>query len=190
MAEEDTAQAEVKKAELAGGGLLADDVRHASQRLDGNKAGRDEIGEEEREMLTTFEERGGHKRALRDVTRIKRMEVEKRTDYLRAFDSYRNILGLDDQPDMFDAADDHDADDDHPADPADPLEIPAALDRRPGAPTEMDGRQAYKDGKAVTDNPHPAGSPAFDLWERGWRAAAAETDDAADAEIIDHPAAA
>ena len=43
---------------------------------------------------------GLHRAAFKLAVKIKNESVEKRADFLRAFDLYRRLLVLDDQPDM------------------------------------------------------------------------------------------
>lgn len=47
---------------------------------------------------------GLHRGAFKLAAKLNGQSPEKRADFLRAFDSYRHILELDDQPDMLDEA--------------------------------------------------------------------------------------
>lgn len=69
------------------------------------KADKDDASADMGEVLKLAETLHGlHKAAFKAAFKLKHMEPEKKADFLRAFDSYRHILGLDDQPDMLDQA--------------------------------------------------------------------------------------
>ncbi len=69
------------------------------------KADKDAFSADMSEVLKRAEAvHGLHKAAFKAAFKLKQMESEKAADFLRAFDSYREILGLDAQLDMLDAA--------------------------------------------------------------------------------------
>ncbi len=69
------------------------------------KTEKDETGADMSEVLKLAEVNHGlHKAAFKAAFKLTQMESEKAADFLRAFDSYREILGLDAQLDMLDAA--------------------------------------------------------------------------------------
>lgn len=87
------------------GSVSPDKLKATQKQYDNLKQEMDDTRTDIANLLKTAEETHGiHKAAFKLIHKLQNMSSEKRADFLRAFDSYRHILELDDQPDMLDTA--------------------------------------------------------------------------------------
>lgn len=96
------AEEEERRANLTADQLkkICTDIENAAQRKTDGQA---EVARLYKDAEGVY---GVHRQALKACIGLSRMSDEKRADHLRAFDQYRDFLGLDeyDQADMLDAA--------------------------------------------------------------------------------------
>jgi len=96
----------LKKSGPKAAGIHPEVLKSLISKCDGMKADMDEArGELGAAIKDAEETHGVHRKAFKQVLALKRMESAARSDFLRAFDDYREKLDLNDQPDMFDEGD-------------------------------------------------------------------------------------
>ncbi len=87
------------------GDISPENLKKVSRDYEAAKADKDDASADMSEVLKRAEAvHGLHKAAFKSAFKLKHADPGKRADFLRAFDSYRHILELDDQPDMLDSA--------------------------------------------------------------------------------------
>lgn len=84
------------------GGINPDHVKQALRDLNSNDTDMQELRGDRSGIMKLFEDRGGHKGALRLVAKLKRMEATAVDEFLRCFESYCHIAGLLDQTNLLD----------------------------------------------------------------------------------------
>lgn len=62
----------------------------------------DSVKEGEKAALDTLDDEGVHKGAFKAVVKMMRWSSQEAQDFCRAFDLYREVLGINDQKDLFD----------------------------------------------------------------------------------------
>lgn len=83
-------------------GMLKADIENACSAINTAKKKSSEASGDLSAKLELFEGKGGHKKALKEATRVKNMEPAERADYLRARAAYELALDVEEQLDMID----------------------------------------------------------------------------------------
>lgn len=90
-----------EKEERARCGMLKKEIEKAASAIRTQKQKSSELSGDLSGKLNVFEKQGGHKSALKTAERIAAMEPTECADWMRAFNSYFDALGGNDQLDMF-----------------------------------------------------------------------------------------
>ena len=87
------------------GDITPGDLNKIVEAVKSAKGDMDEARSELGDLFKNAEnDNGVHRAALKLAIKLQGQATEKRADFLRAFDSYRHIMRLDDQPDLLDDA--------------------------------------------------------------------------------------
>ena len=87
------------------GDITPEDLNKIVEAVKSAKGDMDEARSELGNLFKNAEnDNGVHRAALKLAIKLQGQATEKRADFLRAFDSYRHIMRLDDQPDLLDDA--------------------------------------------------------------------------------------
>ena len=90
---------------MGAGDIVPDKLKQIVRAYEDHKGEMDEARGEIGALLKDAESTHGlHRAAFKQAVKLKNSAPEKCADFLRAFDSYRHILGLDDQVDLFEDA--------------------------------------------------------------------------------------
>jgi len=89
-------------------GLLQEEIHAARSAINTQKQKSSEASGDLSGKLEVFENRGGHKSAVKAAVKVTNMEPLECADWMRAFMAYFDALGGNDQIDMFDQANTND----------------------------------------------------------------------------------
>lgn len=109
-------------------------------------------------------EKGLHRKAFKLAHTLRKMAVEKRADFLRAFDHYRDAMVLDgEQSDLFE-----DNPDNMERDFRDEGEIEFDSDPTTKAQAYQEGAAAGEEGASASSNKYADGTELHGAWYNGW----------------------
>ena len=93
--------AEAEARSMGAGDITPEDLNKIIEAFKSAKGDMDEARSELGNLVKNAEnDHGIHRMALKLAIKLQGQAVEKRADFLRAFDTYRHILGLDDQGEL------------------------------------------------------------------------------------------
>lgn len=104
MSEQDTTQSSQssQSGQPSQGGITKDKLLYIASLVEEHNANLAEERGELGVLMKDFEEKGGHKKALRTALSLKAMETSKAQDFWRSLEQYMDMMGIFDQHDLFD----------------------------------------------------------------------------------------
>lgn len=102
MAKEPAKTMDEESAEKKGfGGVSGKEIKEMAGRIKSIKEKTSKLGADLGADLTKFEEKGGHKKALKVAQQINDMEIENAVTFFNSLEAYLDVLGFFEQKDMF-----------------------------------------------------------------------------------------
>jgi hypothetical protein len=100
----EAATGEEAKAPIKGnqGGVSNEKIKHIASTLESARANAKDYTDSANDAVKAFADEGGDKAAIRNAVKLSRMEPQDFLAFWRNLEHYCDVLGLFDQPDMFD----------------------------------------------------------------------------------------
>lgn len=156
------------------GGIAGERLRSFIERIERLEEEKRALAADIAEIYSEAKGNGFDPKTMREIVKLRRMDVSAREEFEALVDLYKAALGMLSGTPLGEAAirrlskKPEPENEDHPPEPALP-EMPPSFDTGPSIDEARDeGRAAARDGRPVTSNPFTARDPRRAAWDEGW----------------------